>query len=210
VIIIVISLTSGLVIMALLISLFVVAVKSNQLKSSITWFTPQSILWPLGYPNAGQDCNPQPTVPQGTTLGPVLISYSSDLQSVWTVNGSSLTTQSVSKANPKTQYWSIVAQGNSNAQWYPFIIMQEANNNNQITTDGTNVTLGTSGNWAQIDNDGGSCGTLQINTDVNDTSAVWYIGPGLTVVAAPQTSTDCGQSVPIFIGVLPTTSLTFP
>ena len=189
--------------MALLISLIVVGVKSSKLETSITWFTPQSILWPLGFPNATVNG----TIPQGATLGPVLISYSADLQNVWTVNGSSLTTQSVSKANPKTQYWSIVSQ-ETNQEWFPFIIMQEANNNNQITTDGNNVTLGTSGNWAQIDNNNGACGTLQINNDVNNTS-VWYIGPGLTVVPQPATGT-CTGSVPVFIGVLPTTSLTFP
>lgn len=203
VIITVISVTAGIVIIALLISLIVVGTKASQDQKLITWFSPESILWPLGSPNA----NPEPSIPIGTTLGPVLISYSADLQNVWTVNGSSLTTQSVSKANPKTQYWSIVSQGNS-APWFPFLIIQEANNNNQITSDGTNVTLGTSGNWSQIDNYG--CGTLQINTFINNNNAVWYIGPGLTVVPQPSTVGSCVGSVPVYIGILPTTSLTSP
>lgn len=186
VIIAVISVTAGVIILALLISLIVIGTKSQSCQNSISWFSPEAILWPLGSSLAG------------TTLGPILISYSPDLTSVWTVNGSSLTTQSVNKANPNTQYWSLVSAGEQSG-WYPFQIIQQSNSNNQITSDGNNVTLGSSGNWAQIDNNG--CGTLQITTPT-----VYYVGPDLTVVQQP--STGCTGSVPVYIGVLPTTTLT--
>lgn len=190
IVLIVVSVVSGLIILGLLIGLIVVGTKSCKL-TSVSWSTPDIMLTSLA------------TAADGTTLGPVLISYSPNFENLWTGSESTTSTlalQSVATPNPKTHYWNLVSRGLVNG-WYPFQIIQQSNPNNQVIVDINNnndIALATSGNWAQVDNNG--CNTLQIQNN-----GTFLVGPQLTTISAP--SSGCTGSVPIYIGILPMTNL---
>ena len=200
-IVLVVGLIALVVIVVLVIFVIYLGVKKSNNSVCAFWTSPSTALLNVVDFNSAN---------AGDSYGPILLSYSQGLDQLWTVDSSlNLSAISVNSPSPN-QYFQIISMGQhttGSTIWYPFVIAQYNNNQNQLDVQNPSSGVYTlvfqnfptsSGTWLSVDSSG--CGSLILNTTFSLPTNL-LIGPGFT--GALQPSSGCSGIASVFIGILP-------